>query len=99
MSGPRDGGCERPAAGPCNKNQYESTPHQLGSILVSVDGDTAFLGSYLIAIHANHPRDAAGRTGMSVNYGTYRNEVVRERGRWVIRKRELILRRGATIPE
>lgn len=88
-----------PTAGPCNKNQYESTQHQLGSILVTVDGDTAFLESYLIAIHAYHPQDAAGRTGMSVNYGTYRNEVVRERGRWVIRKRELILRRGATIPE
>lgn len=88
-----------PAAGPCNRNQYESTQHQLGSILVTVDGDTAFLESYLIAIHAYHPQDAGGRTGMSVNYGTYRNEVVRERGRWVIRERQLILRRGATIPE
>ena len=88
-----------PAAGPCDKNQYESTQHQLGSILVTVDGDTAFLESYLIAIHAYHPQDAGGRTGMSVNYGTYRNEVVRERGRWVIRTRDLLLRRGATIPE
>ena len=88
-----------PAAGPCNKNQYESTQHQLGSIAVTVDGDTAFLESYLIAIHAYHPQDAGGRTGMSVNYGTYQNEVVRERGRWVIRKRDLILRRGSTLPE
>ena len=87
-----------PAAGPCNRNLYESTQHQLGSILVSVDGDAAFLESYLIAIHAYHPSNAGGRTGMSVTYGTYQNEVVRERGRWVIRKRDLILRRGAAIP-
>ena len=87
-----------PAAGPCDKNQYESTQHQLGSILVAVDGDTAFLESYLIAIHAYHPKDAGGRTGMSVTYGTYQNEVVRERGRWAIQKRDLILRRGAAIP-
>ena len=87
-----------PAAGPCNRNLYESTQHQLGSILVTIDGDTAFLESYLIAIHAYHPRNAGGRTGMNVSYGTYRNDVVRERGRWVIRKRELTLRRGAVIP-
>ena len=87
-----------PAEGPCNKNQYAATQHHLGSIVVSVDGSTASLESYLIATHTYHPKDAGGRTGAGVTYGTYQNEVVREGGRWVIQKRDLIITSGASIP-
>lgn len=87
-----------PAEGPCNKNQYGATQHHLGSIVVSVDGDTAFLESYLIATHTYHPKEAGGRTGVGVTYGTYQNEVVRERGRWMLQKRDLILTSGVAIP-
>ena len=80
-------------------NRYESTQHQLGSIWSKVDGNTAFLESYLTATHAYDSRPGVGpASGVSVAYGTYQNDVVRVKGTWRIKERTLILRKGVQIP-
>ena len=92
--------------GVCNTNQYESTQHQLGTMFASAAGDkTGTLQSYLTATHTFHigadgtSLDDQQRRGVSVAYGTYFNEVVKENGRWVIETRDLLLRRGVNIPQ
>lgn len=78
-------------------NRYQSTQHQLGSMLSEVSGNTAFLESYLTATHAFDVA-LSGNTGVSVAYGTYQNDVVKVKGTWRIKSRTLILRQGVTIP-
>jgi hypothetical protein len=73
-------------------SNYESTQHQLGSIYSEVSGNTAYLQSYLTATHAR----ATG--GLSIAYGTYKNDVVKVKGQWRIKSRTLLLRQGISLP-
>lgn len=96
--------CPTPEA--CNTNRYESTQHQLGTMMASVNRDgTGFLQSYLTATHTFHigpdgkSLEENGSTGFSVAYGTYQNEMVKENRRWKIKERNLVLRRGMQVPQ
>ena len=74
-------------------SNYESTQHQLGSIYSEVSGNTAYLQSYLTATHAR-----ASGGGLSIAYGTYKNDVVKVKGKWRIKSRTLVLRQGISLP-
>ena len=64
---------------------YTSTQHLLGNIDVDVDGPHAAMSSYLHATHvvANGTIDVAN--------GTYVDEVVKQNGKWKIKRRVLTL--------
>ena len=66
---------------------YVYTQHHMGSIHSEISGDKGKVQSYLIATHVFGP--ASKRTGVSVVYGTYTDEVVKVKGRWMISKRTL----------
>ncbi len=65
--------------------QYNSTQHLIGTFQIHVHGNTAIMTSYL---HATHKRS---NTSIDVANGTYEDDVVRQRGRWRIRRRTLKL--------
>jgi hypothetical protein len=69
----------------------------MGSITSTVNGNEGTAQAYLIATHAYGP--ISGRTGVNKTGGTYRDEVVRKRGRWLIQKRTLNITSGVNIPE
>jgi hypothetical protein len=75
---------------------YVNTQHHMGSISSSIHGRTAEMVSYLIATHAYGPSSAL--TGVQVVGGTYTDEVVKERGRWVIRNRTLNITSSVNVP-
>ncbi|BAZ37857.1 hypothetical protein NIES4101_37830 [Calothrix sp. NIES-4101] len=66
-------------------NGYVATQHLIGTINIAVQGNNAKMTSYL---HATHKRS---ETSIDVANGTYEDEVVKQNGRWKIRRRTLKL--------
>jgi len=64
---------------------YVATQHLMGTIVVDVDGPTANMSSYLQASHF------LADGSVDIAKGTYEDEVVRENGRWKIKRRTLKL--------
>jgi hypothetical protein len=62
-------------------NGYVATQHLIGTVNIAVNGNTAKMSSYL---HATHKRS-------DVANGTYEDEVIKQNGRWKIRRRTLKL--------
>lgn len=75
---------------------YSNTQHHMGTIDIQAAGNTGSAQSYLIATHAYGPN--SGRTGVNVVGGTYRDEVVRQKGRWLIRSRTLTITSSVNVP-
>lgn len=76
---------------------YSNTQHHMGTIRSSAHGNTGTAQSYLIATHSYGPTSA--RTGVNVVGGTYRDEVVRVRGRWLIQQRTLNITSSVNVPD
>ena len=75
---------------------YRNTQHHMGSISSEIHGKKrAHVVSYLIATHAVQ---AANGGGASIVGGTYTDEVVKEKGRWVILHRTLLVTSSAFTP-
>ena len=68
---------------------YKNTQHHMGSISSEIRGNSAQVVSYLIATHTYGPEGAQPEGSTAVVGGTYTDEVVREQGRWVIKRRTL----------
>lgn len=66
-------------------NGYVATQHLIGTVNIAVNGNTATMTSYL---HATHKRSD---TSIDVANGTYEDEVIKQNGRWKIRRRTLKL--------
>ncbi|MEA5569453.1 nuclear transport factor 2 family protein [Calothrix sp. UHCC 0171] len=66
-------------------NGYVATQHLIGTVNIAVQGNTAKMTSYL---HATHKRS---ETSIDVANGTYEDEVIKQNGRWKIRRRTLKL--------
>ena len=75
---------------------YQSTQHHMGSISSELRGNRAQMVSYLIATHSFGPTST--ETGVSVVGGTYTDQVVRKRGRWVIDQRTLNITSSVITP-
>lgn len=75
---------------------YINTQHHMGSISSTIHGRSGEMVSYLIATHSYGPTSAL--TGVQVVGGTYTDEVVKEKGRWVIKKRTLNITSSVNIP-
>ncbi|MDH3644275.1 MAG: nuclear transport factor 2 family protein [Gammaproteobacteria bacterium] len=73
---------------------YANTQHHMGSILSSSRGNRGTGQAYLIATHAY--ADAA--LGVQVVGGTYNDDVVRRRGRWLIKTRTLNITSNVNTP-
>lgn len=76
---------------------YRNTQHHIGSITSEIHGKRAKMQSYLIATHAFGPTSAS--SGVSVVGGTYRDDVVRRKGRWLIETRTLNITSSVVVPE
>ncbi len=66
-------------------NGYVATQHLIGTINIAINGNTAKMSSYL---HATHKRSD---TSIDVANGTYEDEIIKQNGRWKIRRRTLKL--------
>jgi hypothetical protein len=77
---------------------YINTQHHMGSISSEIHGHSADMVSYLIATHSHGAADPAPNTGVSIVGGTYTDEVVFEKGRWVILQRTLLITSQVTNP-
>jgi hypothetical protein len=66
-------------------NGYVATQHLIGTINIAVNGNTATMTSYLQATHK------ISDTSIDVANGTYEDELIKENGRWKIRRRTLKL--------
>lgn len=66
---------------------YIFTQHHIGSIASEVQGNEARIQCYLIATHVYGP--SSKRTGVNVVYGTYTDQAVKVRGRWMLARRTL----------
>lgn len=75
---------------------YRNTQHHMGTIVTQAAGNTGSAQSYLIATHAYGPTSSL--TGVNVVGGTYRDEVVRHKGRWLIRSRTLNITSSVHVP-
>lgn len=75
---------------------YSNTQHHMGTIETHAAGNTGSAQSYLIATHAYGP--SSGRTGVNIVGGTYRDDVVRRQGRWLIRSRTLTITSSVNLP-
>ena len=75
---------------------YVATQHLMGSITSTVHGTRGTAQAYLSATHVYGPSSA--RTGIFLVTGTYRDEVVRENGRWLIKRRVLDITSTVDIP-
>lgn len=75
---------------------YQSTMHHMGSISSEARGNRGSAVSYLIALHIYGP--TSGKTGVNMVSGVYTDEVVRQRGVWLIRKRTLDITSNVDIP-
>ena len=76
--------------------QFRNTQHHMGSITSTVHGNTGTVQSYLIATHAYAA--TASLTGVRVVGGTYSDDVVREKGRWLIETRTLNITSSVEVP-
>jgi SnoaL-like domain len=75
---------------------YRNTQHHMGSISSEVQAQSASMTSYLIATHAFGP--TSSQTGVNVVGGTYRDDVVRKNGRWLIAQRTLNITSAVVTP-
>lgn len=66
---------------------YINTQHHMGSISSSSQGNTGNAKAYLIATHSYGPNSSL--TGVQVVGGTYTDDVIREKGTWLIETRTL----------
>lgn len=75
---------------------YKNTQHHMGSISSEIRGNSAQVVSYLIATHTYGPAGAQPEGSTAVVGGTYTDAVVREKGRWVIKRRVLNITSSVT---
>jgi hypothetical protein len=75
---------------------YVATQHLMGSITSTVRGNRGTAQAYLSATHVYGP--SSGLTGIYLVTGTYSDEVVRERGRWLISKKTLDITSSVDVP-
>jgi hypothetical protein len=75
---------------------YVNTQHHMGTIASEITGNAASVVSYLIATHSYGPTST--ETGVNVVGGTYTDEVVKQRGAWLIRQRTLNITSSVNIP-
>jgi hypothetical protein len=75
---------------------YKNTQHHMGSISSEIRGNSAHVVSYLIATHAYGPAGDQPEGSTAVVGGTYTDQVVREKGRWVIKQRTLNITSSVT---
>jgi hypothetical protein len=68
----------------------------MGSISSDIRGNSAHVVSYLIATHAYGPAGDQPEGSTAVVGGTYTDQVVREKGRWVIKQRTLNITSSVT---
>ena len=76
--------------------QFRNTQHHMGSITSSVRGNRGTVQSYLIATHAYAA--TAAMTGVRIVGGTYNDDVIRKRGRWLIAQRTLNITSNVELP-
>lgn len=72
---------------------YRNTQHHMGSISSEIRGNNASMTSYLIATHA-----FSNQSGVNVVGGTYKDDVIRKNGQWLILHRTLNITSSVVTP-
>lgn len=76
---------------PTHQNYFAVTNHNLGNILIEVNGDTAVSESYIHAFNVYIPQiDPEGRSIVTDDRGRYLDEWKCVNGEWLIAKRRFI---------